>query len=56
MSYQVVGGSAESQTGGVRINMIPKEGGNRFSGDFLAIYSNEHLQAENMDAELRAKG
>ena len=35
MSYQVVAGSADSQTGGVRINMIPKEGGNRFSGDFL---------------------
>jgi len=56
MSYQVVGGSAESQTGGVRINMIPKEGGNRFSGDFLALYSNEHFQAENLDDELRAKG
>ncbi|HZY09211.1 MAG TPA: carboxypeptidase-like regulatory domain-containing protein, partial [Ilumatobacteraceae bacterium] len=56
MSYQVVGGSAESQTGGVRINMIPKEGGNRFSGDFLALYSNEHLQAENLDDELRARG
>ena len=50
------GGSAESQTGGVRINMIPKEGGNRFSGDFLALYSNEHFQSENLDAELRAKG
>ena len=33
MSYQVVAGSADSQTGGVRINMIPKEGGNRFSFD-----------------------
>jgi hypothetical protein len=56
MSYQVVAGSAESQTGGVRINMIPKQGGNRFSGDAVVTYSNEHLQAENNDAELRAKG
>ena len=32
--------------------MIPKEGGNRFSGDFLALYSNEHFQSENLDAEL----
>ena len=56
MSYQVVAGSAESQTGGVRINMIPRQGGNRFTWDAVATYSNEHLQAENNDAELQAKG
>src|SRR5215510_1324293 len=56
MSYQVVAGTAESQTGGVRINMIPKEGGNRLSGDFLALYSKDSFQASNLDAELRAKG
>jgi hypothetical protein len=56
MSYQVVGGSAESQTGGVRINMIPKEGGNRFAGDFLAMYSSDTFQSANLDDELRAKG
>jgi hypothetical protein len=54
MSYQVVAGSAESQTGGVRVNMIPKEGGNRFTGDAVAIYSNRHLQSENVDARLAA--
>ncbi len=56
MSYQVVAGSAESQTGGVRINMIPKEGGNRFSGDFLAMYSNENFRATNIDADLASRG
>ena len=56
MSYQVVAGSADSQTGGVRINMIPKEGGNRFSGDLLAMYSNENLRSNNNDDELRAQG
>lgn len=56
MSYQVVAGSAESQTGGVRINMIPKEGGNRLSGEFLAMYSNENFRAVNIDAALRARG
>jgi hypothetical protein len=56
MSYQVVAGSAESQTGGVRINMIPRQGGNRFTGDAVVTYSNEHFQSENNDAELRAKG
>ena len=56
MSYQVVAGSAESQTGGVRINMIPKQGGNRLSWDAVATYSNENLQSENNDADLMAKG
>ena len=56
MSYQVVAGTAESQTGGVRINMIPKEGGNRFAGEFLGMYSNEHLRSDNNDAALQARG
>src|SRR6185295_18214314 len=47
MSYQVVAGTAESQTGGVRINMIPKQGGNRFSWDAVVTYTNENLQSEN---------
>lgn len=56
MVYQVVSGSAESQTGGVKVNMIPREGGNRFSGDGIVTYSHEDLQSENNDAELRSKG
>jgi hypothetical protein len=56
MVYQVVSGSAESQTGGVKVNMIPREGGNRFSGDGILTYSHEDLQSENNDANLRSKG
>lgn len=56
MSYQVVAGSAESQTGGVRINMIPKEGGNRFTADFLAMYSNESFRSNNVDQDLITRG
>jgi carboxypeptidase family protein len=47
MSYQVVAGSAESQTGGVLINMIPKEGGNRVTFDGVALYTNKDLQSSN---------
>ena len=56
MSYQVVAGSAESQTGGVRINMIPKQGGNRFTWDAVVTYTNENLQADNNDAGTDGKG
>ena len=30
--YQTAGGSAETLTGGVNMNLVPKEGGNRFTG------------------------
>src|SRR5207237_5056632 len=32
MVYQTGGGAADSTSGGVRINLIPKEGGNTFRG------------------------
>jgi hypothetical protein len=35
-SFTTAGIGAETQRGGVRMNMIPKEGGNRFSGSFFA--------------------
>src|SRR5712671_2425522 len=34
VAYQTSGIGAETSAGGVRLNMIPKEGGNRFSGSF----------------------
>ena len=34
VSYQTSGIGADTAAGGVRLNMIPREGGNRFSGDF----------------------
>lgn len=35
-SYTTAGIGAEDSRGGVRVNMIPKEGGNAFSGSFFA--------------------
>lgn len=46
--------SAEIATGGVRINTIPKEGGNRFSGTMFATYTNESMQGDNFNDALRA--
>jgi hypothetical protein len=34
VSYQTSGIGDDTSAGGVRLNMIPREGGNRFSGDF----------------------
>lgn len=56
MVYQVAGGPAESQTGGVRINMIPKTGGNAYRGDATILYSSTSLQSSNLTDELVARG
>ena len=45
MVYQTGGGSGDSPTGGVRMNLVPKEGGNKFSGSmFLGV---ENWQSDN---------
>ena len=54
--FQVSGGTAESQSGGVVINMIPKEGGNTVKGDGLALYSNGRFQSRNVSDDQRAHG
>ena len=41
------GQGAESASSGVTFNMIPKEGGNRFSGSVFATGANEHFQSSN---------
>jgi hypothetical protein len=50
------GQGAEASSSGVTFDMIPKEGGNRFSGAVFATGANENFQANNYTDELRAKG
>lgn len=56
MSYQTSGIDASVSSGGVRLNMIPKEGGNRFSGGVQ--YSNRpgQWQGDNLTDRLVAAG
>ena len=53
VSYQTSGIGAETSAGGVRLNMIPKEGGNRFSGSFSAAYRPGEWQGDNFVDRLR---
>jgi hypothetical protein len=46
-------GSAEQSAGGVRMNIVPRDGGNNFSGSFFAAGTNENLQSANIDQDLR---
>ncbi|MBY0496598.1 MAG: carboxypeptidase regulatory-like domain-containing protein [Cyanobacteria bacterium] len=56
MSYQTSAISAETSSGGVRLNMIPREGGNKFSGDFKAAYRNGDWQSSNLTDRHRKAG
>ncbi len=56
VSYQTAGIGAETSSGGVRVNMIPREGGNRFSGDFKAVNRPGAWQSTNLTDRHKAKG
>jgi hypothetical protein len=48
--------SADLPTGGVRINFIPRDGGNRFANSAFFNFSNETLQGDNFSSALQAAG
>jgi hypothetical protein len=48
--------SVEVPTGGIRANIIPKEGGNRFSGSLFGNFANDGMQGDNLTPELAARG
>jgi hypothetical protein len=56
MSYQTDAISAESSSGGVRVNAIPREGGNAFHGEIFGNYSSQSLEMTNLTATEKAQG
>jgi hypothetical protein len=50
------GGTAEAGTGGVRLNMIPKDGGNRYAGTGYVGGSRGGWQSNNFTQRLRDRG
>ena len=56
VSYQTSGIGADVSGGGVRINMIPKEGGNTLSGSVFLGMTDGSWQGDNVTDALRARG
>jgi hypothetical protein len=50
VNIRVSGALGESETGGSEINIVPKTGGNRYSGDFNSTYTTEKFFATNNQA------
>jgi hypothetical protein len=52
----IAGGLAEVDRGGPAFNMIPRTGGNQFSGTYFVNWAGGWSQGSNIDDELRAIG
>jgi len=56
VTVDYAGAGAETNQTGVRINVIPREGGNTFNGTLFANISNQGLSGSNFSDDLRRAG
>jgi len=56
ISVQLGGQTAEFENGGAQANLVPKDGGNRFTALFSANYAGKGLVSDNLTPELQARG
>jgi hypothetical protein len=56
VSTQVASAGADVSGGGLVLNLIPREGGNTFSGSNFVSYSGSSFQSDNLSADLIAQG
>ena len=55
VAVETSGFSADAETGGGHINVIPRDGGNFFNGSFKADYGNNHFQSNNITTQSKAQ-
>ncbi|HUK32504.1 MAG TPA: TonB-dependent receptor, partial [Vicinamibacterales bacterium] len=56
MAIETAGLSAEAEASGVKINLVPRDGGNTFKGLFIGSFTNHSLQSDNLSSGLIARG
>ena len=56
MVYTTSGAGADVSGGGVRLNMIPRDGGNVYNGSLFSGYQNKSFQTSNLTDDLKARG
>src|SRR4051812_20083182 len=56
LTYSTGSESAEIQSSGIRVNSIPKDGGNKFSGSFFVYGQGSSLQSDNRTDSMKAAG
>ena len=56
VTFDTSAGSAEFSTGGIRINVVPRDGGNTMSGILYYRFTNNDLSGSNLTDDLIARG
>jgi hypothetical protein len=56
LSYDVGAISAEVAGGGIRINIVPRDGGNQFTGSAFGSLATKSMQSSNLTQALKDKG
>jgi hypothetical protein len=56
MTFDYAGASAENPTGGIRVNLIPREGGNSFKGSTFYGFANSSMQSSGLTQEIADRG
>jgi hypothetical protein len=56
LTYSTGSEAAEIQSSGIRVNTVPKDGGNKFSGTFLVQGRGSSLQSDNRTDAVKAAG
>ena len=56
LTYTLSGGLGEAETGGPTMNVVPRTGGNNFTGSFFFSGANSAMQGSNLTQELRDAG
>jgi len=54
--FSLSGGLGEATTGGPQMNLVGKQGGNRFAGTFFVSGTGSSFQGNNLTSDVRAKG
>ncbi|HEX3644263.1 MAG TPA: carboxypeptidase-like regulatory domain-containing protein [Vicinamibacterales bacterium] len=54
LTYSTGAESAEIQSSGIRVNSVPKDGGNKFSGSFFLYGQGSSLQSDNRSDAMKA--
>jgi hypothetical protein len=56
LTFTLSGGLGEAETGGPTMNVVPRTGGNNFTGSFFFSGANSAMQGNNVTQELRDLG
>ena len=56
MSYQTSGAGADVSPGGVRMNIVPRDGGNRFASTFFGAWTDKAWQGDNLSDDIITRG